>query len=94
MRVRWTDEALEEIEAIVTYIAQDNVSAALALADGIFDSVEAILPANPHAGRPGRVDGTRELVVHASYLVAYRISTDTLEVLTVRHAARLWPDTL
>ena len=46
------------------------------------------------AGRPGRVEGTRELVVHPSYLVAYRISGTEVQILTVRHAARLWPDRL
>ncbi len=53
--------------------------------------VETILPNNPYAGRPGRVEGTRELVVHESYLVAYEIA-DTINILTVRHAARLWPE--
>ncbi len=91
MKVHWTNEFLEQIEAIVEYISKDNVSAALALCDSIFEQVEKILPNNPKAGRPGRVDGTRELVVHASYLVAYRISDEAIEVLTVMHAARLWP---
>jgi toxin ParE1/3/4 len=94
MKICWTVESLEQIELIVAYIAKDNVSAALALADAIFDRVEAILPDNPKAGRPGRVDGTRELVVHASYLVAYRIGKGTVDILTVQHAARLWPDKL
>ena len=89
MKIRWTNEAIQEIEAIVKYIAKDNVTAALALGDDIFDSVEDILPDNPKAGRPGRVDGTRELVVHSSYLVAYRIDPDAIVILTVRHAARL-----
>lgn len=94
MKICWTVESLEQIELIVAYIAKDNVSAALALADAIFDRVEAILSDNPKAGRPGRVDGTRELVVHASYLVAYRIGEAAVDILTVRHAARLWPDKL
>jgi toxin ParE1/3/4 len=91
MKVLWANEALREIEAIVAYIAQDSPSAALALGDLIFNRVEAVLPENPKAGRPGRVDGTRELVVHASYLVAYRQTATSIEILTVRHASRLWP---
>ena len=94
MEVSWTDESIEQIENIVAYISKDNVSAALALIDSIFNQVEVMLPDNPRAGRPGRVDGTRELVVHSSYLIAYRISTNTIEILTVRHAARLWPEQL
>jgi toxin ParE1/3/4 len=93
MKVHWTDESLAEIEAIVAHIAEDNATAALSLADTIFDRVEAVLPDNPKAGRPGRVEGTRELVVHSSYIVAYRVSTTAVDILTVRHAARVWPDT-
>jgi len=53
------------------------------------------LTANPSLGRPGRVDGTRELVItHTPYIVAYRIHGNEIQVLAVIHAARLWPDTL
>jgi len=93
MRVMWTDEAISQIEAIIDYIAADNPRAALALAEQIIARVEDQLAANPMSGRPGRVEGTRELIVHPSYIVAYRIAGTAVEVLTVRHAARLWPDT-
>ncbi len=92
MKIYWTNESLTEIKAIVDYIAEDNVSAGLLLADAIFDKIEEILPNNPKAGRPGRVDGTRELVVHSSYIVVYRINASTIDTLTVRHSARLWPE--
>ncbi|MDP1770962.1 MAG: type II toxin-antitoxin system RelE/ParE family toxin, partial [Methylobacter sp.] len=53
------------------------------------------LTANPSLGRPGRVDGTRELIItHTPYIVAYRIHGNEIQVLAVIHAARLWPDTL
>jgi plasmid stabilization system protein ParE len=53
------------------------------------------LTANPSLGRPGRVDGTRELVVaHAPYIAAYRIHENELQILAIIHTARLWPDTL
>ena len=92
MSVLWTAEALTEVEAIVEYIAADNPGAAIALSSQIFDSVETLLSDHPQAGRPGRVAGTRELVVHASYVVAYRITNEGLQILTVRHTARLWPE--
>ena len=59
----------------------------------LITSVDAVLPANPYAGRPGRVEGTRELVVHESDIVAYEV-TDAVYILTVRHSARLWPERL
>ena len=47
----------------------------------------------PLSGRPGRVEGTRELVVaRAPYIVAYRIVEDDLEIAAIIHAARRWPD--
>ncbi len=91
MKVIWTERSISEIEGIVDHILVDNPSAAFALADRIFEFVENLLPDNPNLGRPGRVNDTRELVVHASYLVAYRVKGSAIEILSVRHSARLWP---
>lgn len=92
MMVEWEPEALDNIEAIAIYIAADNLGAAIALSDRIIDAVEQNLPRNPKLGRPGRVAGTRELVVHENYIVVYQVRDDRIAVLTVRHAARRWPE--
>jgi addiction module RelE/StbE family toxin len=91
MKINWSDEALEEVEAIIEYIATDNPDAAIALAARIFLLVTDILIANPNFGRPGRTASTRELIVHSSYIVAYSVNESTIEILSVRHTARLWP---
>ncbi len=93
MKLRWSAHSLRELEAIIEYIAADNPTAALELGEKILSSVDAVLPTNPQAGRPGRVEGSRELVVHESYIVAYEV-TDAVYILTVRHSARLWPERL
>ena len=93
MKLRWSAQSLRELEAIIEYIATENPTAALDLAEKILSAVEAVLPSNPYANRPGRVEGTRELVVHESYIVAYEVS-DAIYILTVRHSARLWPERL
>jgi addiction module RelE/StbE family toxin len=93
MKLRWSAQSLRELEAIIEHIAADNPAAALELGEQILSSVDAVLPANPYAGRPGRVEGTRELVVHESYIVAYEV-TDAVYILTVRRRARLWPERL
>ena len=50
------------------------------------------LKKHPAMGRPGRVSGTRELVVaDTPYIVPYRVRDDVVEVLRVFHAARQWP---
>ncbi|WP_255564600.1 type II toxin-antitoxin system RelE/ParE family toxin [Mameliella sp. CS4] len=56
--------------AIVDYISDDNPDAALALMEEIQGKV-ALLPAHPERCRPGRVVGTRELVVRPNYIVIY-----------------------
>lgn len=94
MKVVWTDEAARDLAAIVAHVAADNPEAARRLAARIVSAVETILPEAPKAGRPGRVAGTRELLVHRTYIAAYSLSTDRIAILTVRHAARLWPDAL
>ena len=43
-------------------------------------------------GRPGRVEGTRELVVAGTpYVIPYGVRENRVEVLRVFHAARKWP---
>jgi toxin ParE1/3/4 len=47
----------------------------------------------PGIGRPGRIEGTRELVIHRTpYIAAYRISGNTVRVLRLLHGAQQWPE--
>lgn len=92
MKIEWSQRALGDIEQIIQFIAQDDPVAAYELVDRIMTAVETNLPTNPNMGRAGRVHGTRELIVHANYLVAYQ-ATDAIQILSVVHAARLRPAT-
>jgi toxin ParE1/3/4 len=50
---------------------------------------------NPKLGAPGRVPGTRELVIPKTpYIVPYRVRHSTIEIVRVYHASRRWPDRL
>ncbi|HEY9420415.1 MAG TPA: type II toxin-antitoxin system RelE/ParE family toxin [Thermoanaerobaculia bacterium] len=92
MRVRWTRRALRSLDQIAAYIAQDRPMAASRMSQRIYEAVEN-LATNPEAGRPGRVPGTRELIIAGTpFIVPYRIGTDVLDILTVLHAARKWPE--
>jgi toxin ParE1/3/4 len=92
MRVRWTRKALRALDAIADYIAQDRPMAAERMVEHIRDSVDQ-LAQFPSLGRAGRVPGTRELIVGGSpFIVPYRIREDVIEIITVFHAARRWPD--
>ena len=62
MRVRWTDDAAEDLERISDYISEDRPEAARRIALHIIRSVDA-LETFANRGRAGRVEGTRELVL-------------------------------
>jgi addiction module RelE/StbE family toxin len=72
------------------YIAQDNPAAALEL-DLEFEVKADSLPRNPKLYKPGRMKGTREIVVRPNYVMVYAIEGDTITILRVLHTARQWP---
>ena len=92
MRVRWLRTALANLEAQADYIGEDSPAAARRVVQRIFRAVN-LLKKNPAMGRPGRVAGTRELVVAGTpYILPYRVRADAVEILRVFHAARRWPE--
>jgi len=95
MNIVWSPEAIEDLISLRTYIAEDNPAAAQQIVLRILHDVEDPLPDHPHMGRPGRVPGTRELVIpRTPYIVPYRIRGQSLQILRVYHSARRWPDIL
>ena len=49
----------------------------------------------PESGRPGRVMGTRELVISGTpYVAAYIVTPISIRILRVLHGAQQWPDAL
>lgn len=88
--LEWGDMAQADVITIAAYIAADNPSAAMALKNDIEEKVSR-LKHYPQIGRPGRVHGTRELVIRDNYVVVYKENGCMLTVLRVLHAARAWP---
>lgn len=94
MRVRWLARALVNLQAEAAYIARDNPAAAVRVVQTINDTVD-LLQRHPALGRPGRVAGTRELVIPGTpYIVPYRVRADEVQILRVFHGARKWPSKL
>jgi toxin ParE1/3/4 len=92
MRLEWSVLALSDRDAIFDYIEADSPQAAIAVDNRIRVQVESLADF-PESGRPGRVEGTRELVIHSTpYIAAYRIAGDTVRILRVLHGAQQWPD--
>jgi toxin ParE1/3/4 len=91
VRVKWLRAALRNLNAEADYIAEDNLAAAERVVNLIVEATER-LKQHPSLGRPGRVTGTRELVVPGTpYIIPYRVHTGVIEIIRVFHAARKWP---
>ena len=88
--LQWRPMALADREAIMIYIAQDSPSAAIEL-DLEFEAKAQSARLRPKLYKPGRMKGTREIVVRPNYVMVYRVTGDLVEVLRVLHAAQHWP---
>ena len=91
MKLAWSNRATTDRLAIFIWIAEDNPQAAADVDDRI-EAAAQRLKDFPNSGRPGRIEGTRELVIgRTPYIAPYQIIGDTVRVLRVIHGARMWP---
>jgi len=89
----WSPEAINDLAALRAHIEQDDPAAAQRGVLRIIENVETLLPDNPEMGRPGRVPGTRELVIpRTPFIVPYRLVGNTLQILRIYHGTRRWPN--
>jgi toxin ParE1/3/4 len=95
MKLTWSPEAIEDLNSLRTQISVDDPAAAKRVALHILHCVEELLSQNPQLGHPGRVPGTRELIIpRTPFVVPYRVHDTELEILRVYHHARRWPKQL
>lgn len=91
MRLRFLSSALSDLDGIRRYIAQDNPVAARKVITEVRRQTR-ILIEHPHVGRPGRSEGTRELLINPyPYIVAYQVEAEEVQILAVVHTPRRWP---
>ncbi len=90
MDLEWRPMAMDDRMAILDYIALDNPTAAILL-DEKFEEKAELACQNPKLYKPGRVTGTREIVVSSNYIMIYRINGKILEILRVLNTAQQWP---
>ncbi|MDE3156268.1 MAG: type II toxin-antitoxin system RelE/ParE family toxin [Acidobacteriota bacterium] len=94
MTIVWAPRAIRHLEQLRDYIAQDSPAAAGRIATLLLGAVEHLV-AHPGLGRPGRVAGTRELVVpDTPFVIPYRVRGDRIEIVAVFHGRRQWPKAL
>ena len=91
MTIVWSPTAVKDLEHLRAYIEQHNPRAAVKVASAILRRVES-LNDFPGQGRPGRVPYTRELIIlDTPFPVVYKAKGKTIQIITVLHAARKWP---
>jgi plasmid stabilization system protein ParE len=91
MRVKWLRTALRNLDEEATYIGADDAAAAHLVVARVLKAVEQLAD-QPGLGRPGRVPGTRELVVlNTRYIVPYRVRGEEVQILRVFHTSRRLP---
>ena len=94
MTIVWTRRAVRHLAALRAFIARDSSRHAERVAMQILEAVE-LLAGKPSIGRPGRLTGTRDLVVAGTpYGVPYRIRNGRLELIAVFHGRQKWPSKL
>jgi len=90
IQLEWSNEALEDIEAIATYIEKDSPAYAKSVVSKIFEKAEIIRDFT-QLGRivPELNDSTiREIFVY-SYRLIYKIDSNTVLFVAVIHGKRL-----
>ncbi len=91
IKLRWTTQAVEDLEAIRNFIANDSVAYADLVVARLLEAVERL----EHFPRSGRIvpelsdPQLREIIESP-----YRVCDETVEVLTVFRASRLMPSVL
>ena len=90
--VLWSASSVRHLQQVVDYLQGESSGGAIIVRRRILQTARRA-GQMPFSGRVGRIDGTREAVVpRTPYIVVYRVSAQTVEIVGIWHAARLWPE--
>lgn len=93
MALMWTNQAARDLEDIHSFLEPRDPQAAARIIQRLARIAKDVLEVAPDAGRPGRVEGTRELVVtRTPYIIAYEADGDDVGIVSVIHSRRVWPE--
>jgi toxin ParE1/3/4 len=88
MRIRWTPAATADLQHISDYLKEHHPRYRQPTMRKLYEAVRA-LKQWPQRGRIGREEGTRELLFSPMpYVVVYRVTEQSVEVLRIYHTAQ------
>ena len=92
MRIVWSPLAMDRASEIAEYIASDKPSAAENWINTIFTKVEG-LESSPEIGRIVPELNNRQIreLIYGNYRIIYRIETEQVSILTIRHGKQILP---
>jgi toxin ParE1/3/4 len=91
IRIRWTRAASQDLEHVKDYLTEHSPQFAQSTVLEIYETIRS-LKTSPRRGRPGREEGTRELVfTRLPCIVAYRVKEESVEILHIYHGAQNRP---
>ena len=88
----WRASARSDLAAIIRYVANVNPLAARRLRQVLMESV---LPVSEHPylyRQSQTIPAMREIVAHPNYIVYYRVTVSSIEVVNVIHTRREFPE--
>ena len=96
MLIKWSEHADDDLaEILASFLNLDEEERGKRIVSLIIKSTTGLVR-YPLSGKPGRMQGTRELILQKlPYILVYRaLSPEILEVARVLHTSKLWPESL
>jgi toxin ParE1/3/4 len=88
MRIRWTPPAAADLQSISDYLKEHHPQYRQPTMRKLYEKIRALTDA-PYLGRPGRIEGTRELLFPPMpYIAVYRVHEGSIEIWRVFHTSQ------
>ena len=90
VKIVWSEEALKDIEEIISFISKDSELYAVNFASKIISAVET-LRVFPEIGRivPEYADPKIREIIYRNYRIVYQIEERAADIITVSHGSKL-----
>jgi len=88
---KYAKQAIQDLRQAYDYIAEDSPQSAKRVIELIEKGIDTLCT-YPNLGRPGRLEGTRELVIaRTQFIVVYLQHKSALWILSVLHTSKKYP---